>query len=161
MNDQNQSRNDENSSTNPGQLAENHKVGRQLAREDATPSSAGQTAGENARPNTSPTTPNYDEFGQAQTGAAWASEAEAPLGATNSITSAPGAPTTPAPGQRGASPQNLAPGAVRMAQDESEENARAAFEADDPRYGSGTRNWATNEPANRSTGPASDDDGQD
>lgn len=66
------------------------------------------------------------------------------------------APSTPHPEQRGDAPQNLNNEAVLTTQQQSTADQREAQKLDDPRYGSGTRNWATNEPANRSTGSEED-----
>ncbi|QJX47938.1 hypothetical protein HMJ29_13705 [Hymenobacter taeanensis] len=60
--------------------------------------------------------------------------------------------------QRGSTPQNLDPALAHEVADLEYQEQREGWAADDPRYGGGTRNWATAEPANHSTGPAVDDE---
>lgn len=136
-----------------GRTPENIERGTQDAK---APTTTGHTAGEGATlPNTSNGTPDYGDFGHAD-----------PAGAPSSLTNSrpagvnPGgtaAPSYAEPDQRGSVPQNLDPEAARAVQDAGYEEQRAGWAKDDPRYGGGTRNWATNEPANPSTGPAADD----
>ncbi|GAA4005137.1 hypothetical protein GCM10022408_16200 [Hymenobacter fastidiosus] len=66
------------------------------------------------------------------------------------------APSTAAPEQRGGAPQNVDTPAIQATLNASEEDSREAFKADDPRYGGGTRNWETAEPANRTQRSAED-----
>jgi hypothetical protein len=60
--------------------------------------------------------------------------------------------------QRGSSPQNLDPSLAHEVADSEYQEQREGWAQDDPRYGGGTRNWNTAEPANRSNGPAVDDE---
>ncbi|TYZ10998.1 hypothetical protein FY528_08080 [Hymenobacter lutimineralis] len=94
-------------------------------------------------------TPQYGEFGHATPTAS--PSGQRPAGAN------PGgvaAPSTPAPEQRGSVPQNLDSQEVRAVSDAEYTEQREGWAKDDPRYGSGTRNWETAEPANHSNGPA-------
>ncbi len=114
----------------------------------------GQIAGADAAaPNTASGTPQYGEFGHPDA-------ATAPQQPSRPAGNNPGgvaAPSYAEPEQRGSVPQNLDPNAARGAQEEGYEEQRAAWGQDDPRYHGGTRNWATAEPANASTGPDDDD----
>jgi len=102
-------------------------------------------------------TPQYGEFGHASTGATpTTSAADGP-----SVTEGGAvAPPIAFPEQRGSVPQNLDTPEVRHVANAEYEEQREGWAKDDPRYGGGTRNWATNEPANHSTGPAPDTDDQ-
>lgn len=124
-------------------LAENEKIGTQLAHDNPN-HTAGRTAGKNAVPQDSHT-PNYGDFGHAPLSD---EEMNGPVAAGTNPGGA-AAPSTPAPDQRGSAPQNLAPGAVRATMNDETDDRRDAAKLDDPRYGSGTRNWETAEPANR------------
>jgi hypothetical protein len=124
-------------------LAENEQIGAQLAHDNPI-NTAGRTAGKNAVPQSSHT-PNYGDFGHAPLSD---EEMNGPVAAGTNPGGA-AAPSTPAPDQRGAAPQNLAPGAVRATMNDETDERREAAKLDDPRYGSGTRNWETAEPANR------------
>lgn len=125
-------------------LAENEKIGAELAHNDANSPTQGQPAGHQAAPQNSDT-PNYGDFGHAPLAD---EEMNGPAAAGTNPGGA-AAPSTPAPDQRGAAPQNLATGAVRATINDEPEDRREAAKLDDPRYGSGTRNWETAEPANR------------
>lgn len=94
-------------------------------------------------------TPQYGEFGHADPAAPTGTEASHTQGGKV-------APPIAYPEQRGSAPQNLDPSLVRQVEDSEYEEQREGWAQDDPRYGGGTRNWATAEPANRSTGPAPD-----
>ena len=99
-------------------------------------------------------TPQYGDFGHADSPATVTSQEQSRPAGTN-----PGgvaAPSTVEPEQRGSTPQNLDPDAVRKVQNDDYETQREGWAKDDPRYGGGTRNWQTNEPANRSTGAESE-----
>lgn len=128
---------------NSRSLAENEKIGAKLAH-DNPDHTTGRTAGKNATPQTSHA-PNYGDFGHAPLSD---EEMNGPVAAGTNPGGA-AAPNTPAPDQRGAAPQNLAPGAVRATMNDEVADRREAAKLDDPRYGSGTRNWETAEPANR------------
>ncbi|UYZ64767.1 hypothetical protein [Hymenobacter weizhouensis] len=120
---------------------------------------AGQQAGADAAvPNTASGTPQYGDFGHAPTSATSAQQST-PAQPSFNTSSAEGAaaPSVAFPEQRGSVPQNLDPAGARRVADAEYEEQREGWAKDDPRYGGGTRNWATNEPANRSTGPANDD----
>jgi hypothetical protein len=108
------------------------------APEQSTTGVAGQSA---TVPNTSATTPTYGEFG-----------APEPALPAEGVPGGVAAPSTPAPEQRGSAPQNLATGEVKAAHNAESAERRESYKEDDPRYGSGTRNWETREPANRSNG---------
>lgn len=102
----------------------------------------------NATPNQVPHTPQYGEFGKA----------EPVAGQEHSLTEGgQAAPSIAFPEQRGSTPQNLDSEAVRDAADDEYLEQREGWAKDDPRYGGGTRNWATNEPANHTTAPASEE----
>ena len=124
-------------------MAENEKIGAQLAHDASDLHAHGQPAGDNAVPQTSHT-PNYGDFGHAPLSD---EEMNGPVAAGANRGAA--APSTPAPNQRGAAPQNLNTAAVRASLNKEDDERRAAEQLDDPRYGSGTRNWETAEPANR------------
>ncbi|MBT9393818.1 hypothetical protein KLP40_11655 [Hymenobacter sp. NST-14] len=97
-------------------------------------------------------TPQYGDFGKPQHAA---SDATTP---DESVThGGQAAPSVAFPEQRGSSPQNLDPAAVRKVEDAEYEEQREGWAKDDPRYGGGTRNWATNEPANATQAPASEE----
>ena len=119
-------------STDSDAKAENHREGEKRADQPATPGAS--------------TTPAYGDFGHAP------DTAPAQSGTpTDQSGNFPGiaAPSTPAPEQRGSAPQNLDTAAVQATHTASEEARREAYAQDDPRYGSGTRNWESAEPANR------------
>ncbi|WP_303310952.1 hypothetical protein [Hymenobacter sp. BT730] len=133
------------SNDNPDEFSElrNNQQPDNIRRGTSTPAqSTSGVAGQDASvPNTSATTPSYGEFGAPQNAAP--------------VEGVPGgvpAPSTPAPEQRGSAPQNLATGEVKAAHNAESDERRASYKEDDPRYGSGTRNWETREPANRSNG---------
>ncbi|SMB91867.1 hypothetical protein SAMN00120144_2478 [Hymenobacter roseosalivarius DSM 11622] len=130
---------------NSRSLAENEKVGAKLAQENPE-HTTGRTAGKNAVPQTSQDTPNYGDFGHAPLSD---EEMNGPVAAGANRGAA--ASSTPAPDQRGAAPQNLNNEAVRATTNDESDDRREAAKLDDPRYGSGTRNWETAEPANRTT----------
>ena len=94
-------------------------------------------------------TPQYGDFGHpdAQNSATTQPDRQA---GTNLDGQA--APSTTDPNQRGSVPQNLNPEEANLVKDDSYEDQREGWAKDDPRYGGGTRNWRTNEPANHSTG---------
>ncbi|SDY32552.1 hypothetical protein [Hymenobacter psychrophilus] len=95
-------------------------------------------------------TPNYGEFGHPD-------NPKAPTNENESVTKGgESAPSVAFAEQRGSAPQNLDPAAVRQAEDAEYDEQREGWAKDDPRYGGGTRNWPTNEPANHTTAPASD-----
>ncbi|SHK86946.1 hypothetical protein [Hymenobacter psychrotolerans] len=97
-------------------------------------------------------TPQYGDFGHAP-------EAAAPRIESRPAGNNPGgtaAPSYTEPDQRGSVPQNLAPGTVQNVENAEYDEQRAGWAKDDPRYGSGTRNWETEEPANPTTAPADD-----
>lgn len=111
----------------------------------------GQTAGQDATvPNTSPGTPQYGEFGHAEPAALTPEQLQSRPAGNNPGGTA--APTYVEPEQRGSAPQNLDPTLANQVEEAEYDVQRDGWAQDDPRYGSGTRNWATNEPANRSTG---------
>lgn len=93
-------------------------------------------------------TPHYGDFGKQPATAAPASTEHKPAG-TNPGGAA--APDTIDPNQRGSVPQNLDTAGVVNAIGAEDDESRAAWAKDDPRYGSGTRNWPTNEPGNPTT----------
>ncbi|RPD45021.1 hypothetical protein DNI29_20245 [Hymenobacter sediminis] len=98
-------------------------------------------------------TPQYGEFGKPSDAAASQAQQAGSLTQGGQM-----APPVAFPEQRGSTPQNLDPSLVRQVSDSEYDEQREGWAQDDPRYGGGTRNWATNEPANRSTGPAAEDD---
>ncbi|MFD2785246.1 hypothetical protein [Hymenobacter rubripertinctus] len=96
-------------------------------------------------------TPNYGEFGKP--------ENATPATPDDSVTQGgQAAPSIAFAEQRGSTPQNLDPAAVRAVQDAEYEEQREGWAKDDPRYGGGTRNWPTNEPANHTDAPAPEGD---
>lgn len=96
--------------------------------------------------------PQYGDFGHAPT-------EQNQLNAEQSQTQGgQAAPSIAFPEQRGSSPQNLDPSLAHEVSDAEYQEQREGWAQDDPRYGGGTRNWATAEPANRSTGS---DEGND
>ena len=127
-------------STKGDAKAENHREGEKRAGESPAPAPSG--------------TPAYGDFGHAPDAPAAAS-GTTPTDQSGNFAGV-AAPTTAAPEQRGSAPQNLDPAAVRATQGASEEERREAYKQDDPRYGGGTRNWASEEPANR-TQPSAED----
>jgi len=88
--------------------------------------------------------PNYGDFGK-QPATNTATTEHKPAG-TNPGGEA--APDTVDPNQRGGVAQNQDPLGVVASIGAEEDESRASWADDDPRYGSGTRNWPTNEPAN-------------
>jgi hypothetical protein len=116
-------------------LAENEKIGAELA---------GKPVDQMATKHSE--SPNYGDFGHAPLSD---EEMNGPVAAGANHGAA--APTTPAPDQRGSAPQNLNNEAVRATMNDEYGDRREAAKLDDPRYGSGTRNWETAEPANRTT----------
>lgn len=109
------------------------------------------------KPSTPAGTPAYGEFGGAQ---------NAPAATGTDVYSHPAgnnpggvaAPNITEPDQKGAAPQNRATDTVVSTQESDADTRREAYKQDDPRYGSGTRNWESEEPANRSNGPENPDD---
>jgi hypothetical protein len=123
-------------------LAENEKIGAKLAQADAGSSAQGKPADQRATKHSD--SPNYGDFGHAPLSD---EEMNGPVAAGANHGAA--ASTTPAADQRGSAPQNLNNEAVRATMNNEYEDRREAAKLDDPRYGSGTRNWETAEPANR------------
>ena len=127
--------------------AENHKVGRDLGKEDGN-IDKGQhphVAGEDGVPNTfSQSKPDYGTFGVAPTN-------QEVQGSAGNNPGGAAAPSSADPNQRGSVPQNLDNADVLDHVDDSYAAQRESYRRDDPRYGGGTRNWPTNEPANRTT----------
>lgn len=105
-------------------------------------------------------TPQYGDFGHVETQNSAGNQPDRHAG-TNPGGEA--APSTTDPNQRGSVPQNLNPGEANRVSDDDYEDQREGWAKDDPRYGGGTRNWRTNEPANHSTGaePETDDSERD
>ncbi|GAB3226549.1 hypothetical protein GCM10027346_08920 [Hymenobacter seoulensis] len=99
--------------------------------------------------------PQYGDFGHASTSTTNASVEGDSVTEGGAV-----APPIAFPEQRGSVPQNLDTPEVRHVANAEYEEQREGWAKDDPRYGGGTRNWATNEPANHSTGPAPDTDDQ-
>jgi hypothetical protein len=96
--------------------------------------------------------PNYGDFGHAPaTGTTASTEQSQTQGGQ-------AAPSVAYSEQRGSAPQNLDPALAQEVSDSEYQEQRDGWAHDDPRYGGGTRNWATAEPANRSTGPAEEGD---
>ncbi|UOG76364.1 hypothetical protein MTX78_07125 [Hymenobacter tibetensis] len=95
-------------------------------------------------------TPQYGDFGHPESPTA--SNNQQPDRRAGANPDGQAAPSTVDPLQRGSVPQNLDPQAADLTKDDSYEDQREGWAKDDPRYGGGTRNWATNEPANHSTG---------
>ena len=126
--------------------AENHKVGRDLGKKDGD-AGEGQhphTAGEDAVPNTASHTPEYGTFGVAPA----TTEVQESAGNNPGGTAAP---STPEPSQRGNVAQNQDNADVLDHIDDSYEAQRESYRRDDHRYGGGTSNWPTEEPANPTT----------
>ena len=99
-------------------------------------------------------TPQYGDFGHPDT-----PQNSQPLPEEASLThGGQSAPPVAFPEQRGSVPQNLDPAAVRKAEDAEYDEQRENWAKDDPRYGGGTSNWPTNEPANSTTAPAPEGD---
>ncbi|OWP62962.1 hypothetical protein CDA63_11290 [Hymenobacter amundsenii] len=96
--------------------------------------------------------PNYGDFGHPDNAAQPIKEGESVTQGGQS------APSVAFSEQRGSSPQNLDPAAVHKAEDAEYDEQREGWAKDDPRYGGGTRNWATNEPANHTDAPAAEGD---
>ncbi|MBX0290487.1 hypothetical protein K3G63_08565 [Hymenobacter sp. HSC-4F20] len=98
-------------------------------------------------------TPQYGEFGKPN-------DAPTPLASESESLTQGGrvAPQIAFPEQRGSTPQNLDPALAREVADAEYTEQREGWAQDDPRYAGGTRNWATNEPANHSNGPALEDE---
>ncbi|GAB2778708.1 hypothetical protein HNQ93_001610 [Hymenobacter luteus] len=122
-----------------------------------TPETPDFSSQDSAQPTSSEghNTPQYGEFGKPT------EAAQARAGASPSASVTQGgqvAPPVAFPEQRGSTPQNLDPSLARQVADDEYGVQREGWAQDDPRYGGGTRNWATNEPANHSTGPAPEDD---
>ncbi|QNE38573.1 hypothetical protein F1C16_02910 [Hymenobacter sp. NBH84] len=108
-----------------------------------------------AQPNAG--TPGYGDFGK-QPHTTTSGTEHKPAG-TNPGGAA--APDTVDPLQRGGVAQNQDPSGVAkaMGDDAQEDESRTSWADDDPRYGSGTRNWHTNEPGNPTTvGPDPNED---
>ncbi|TGE14161.1 hypothetical protein [Hymenobacter elongatus] len=134
------------------QRAENLREG--AARAGATAPNADGT--NPATPATPAGTPAYGEFGGVEATPAASPDVYSHQAGNNPEGVA--APNITEPDQRGAAPQNRATATVVATQEEDAETRREAYKADDPRYGSGTRNWSSEEEANRSTGPENIDD---
>ncbi|UOQ55591.1 hypothetical protein [Hymenobacter cellulosivorans] len=136
---------------------ENHQEG--AMRAGATAEN-GQDVPASPKPNTfASNTPAYGEFGGVSNTTAPAINGQDAY--SHPAGNNPGgvaAPNVTESDQRGAAPQNRATGTVLQNLDSDDQVRREANKEDDPRYGSGTRNWATNEPANRSTGPEDPND---
>ncbi|TGE29424.1 hypothetical protein E5K02_08225 [Hymenobacter metallicola] len=133
---------------------ENHREG--AARASNTAENGADTPA-NPKPNTFATnTPAYGEFGGVANTSTGSTDAYSHQAGNNPEGVA--APNVTEPDQRGAAPQNRATATAVASQTDDDEVRREANKQDDPRYGSGTRNWATNEPANRSTGPEDPND---
>lgn len=115
---------------------------------DLTPQSSNQASSAEGH-----NTPQYGEFGKSD--AAPINQAREGESMTHG---GQVAPQVAFPEQRGSTPQNLDPSLAREVADAEYIEQREGWAQDDPRYGGGTRNWATNEPANHSTGPAPEDD---
>lgn len=99
-------------------------------------------------------TPQYGDFGKVSP-----AEARQQTDDERSVTEGGRvAPPVAFPEQRGSTPQNVDPEAVRQVEDAEYTEQREGWAADDPRYAGGTRNWATNEPANQTTAPAAEGD---
>jgi len=131
---------DEFSELRDASQAENLKSGKE---------SAGQPMNQADIPNPAATqpdagSPHYGDFGKKHNELV----DDQPAGTNPGGTAAP---TTTDPNQQGGAAQNLDTSDVVATQDAPEEDRRAAYAADDPRYGGGTSNWPTNEPANRTT----------
>ncbi|MCA8829394.1 hypothetical protein [Hymenobacter pini] len=95
-------------------------------------------------------TPQYGDFGKTTP-----TEAQQKAHDEHSVTEGgQAAPPVAFPEQRGSTPQNVDPAAVQHVEDAEYFEQREGWAKDDPRYGGGTRNWATNEPANHTTAPA-------
>ena len=108
--------------------------------------------------NTSADTPQYGDFGHAEAPNLTPEQLASRPAGTN-----PGgvaAPSYAEPEQRGSVPQNLDPEGVRDVKEAAYGEQREGWAKDDPRYGGGTRNWATAEPANKTDAPA-DQEGND
>jgi len=139
---------------NYGDAAENLKIGRDLGKKDGN-ADKGQhphVAGEDVVANTANDTPNYGTFGVA-------SAPTEELGSAGNNPGGAAAPSTADPDQRGSVPQNLNNADVLDHVDDSYNAQRESYRRDDPRYGGGTSNWPTNEPANRTTeGPDPNED---
>ncbi|UPL50157.1 hypothetical protein [Hymenobacter sublimis] len=123
-----------------------------------TPENPDFTPDTNSTAANSPTgTPQYGEFGKPNQPTE--ARTTTPTHSGESVTQGgQAAPSVAFPEQRGSVPQNLDPSLVRQVADAEYDEQREGWAQDDPRYGGGTRNWATNEPANHSQGPARDDD---
>ncbi|OUJ71217.1 hypothetical protein [Hymenobacter crusticola] len=134
--------------------ADNLKIGRDLGKQD-NDAGEGQNphiAGEDAVPNTASQTPQYGTFGVAPA----TTEVQDSAGNNPGGTAAP---STPEPSQRGNVAQNQNNADVLDHVDDSYESQRESYRRDDPRYGGGTSNWPTNEPANHTTdGPDQNND---
>ncbi|GGF18364.1 hypothetical protein [Hymenobacter cavernae] len=151
---ENSSKSDKSSDFDFSTGAENLKVGRDLGKQDGD-AGEGQhphVAGQDAVPNTASDTPHYGTFGvPSDQGEVLGSAGNNPHGAA--------APSTTDPDQRGSVPQNQDNADVLDHIDDSYNAQRESYRRDDPRYGGGTRNWPTNEPANRTTeGPDPNED---
>ncbi|SNC66715.1 hypothetical protein SAMN06265337_1705 [Hymenobacter gelipurpurascens] len=96
--------------------------------------------------------PQYGEFGHAESATNSANDE------TSQTQGGHAAPSIAYPEQRGSAPQNLDPSLAREVADSEYGEQREGWAQDDPRYGGGTRNWATAEPANRSIGSEPDSD---
>lgn len=107
---------------------------------------------DNTTPNPSATTPQYGDFGK-PTEARHQAEDDQSVTQGGQV-----APTVAFPEQRGSTPQNLDPAMVQEVEDSEYTVQREGWAKDDPRYGGGTRNWSTNEPANQTTEPAPEGD---
>ena len=120
--------------------ADNHREGEKRADQPATPGAS--------------TTPAYGDFGHAP-GTAPQARPGTPTDQSGDFAGI-AAPSTAAPEQKGSAPQNLDTAAVQATHNASEEERREAYKEDDPRYGGGTRNWESAEPANRTEQSAED-----
>ncbi|PJJ59387.1 hypothetical protein [Hymenobacter chitinivorans] len=137
-------------------MPENHREGAARAGNSAE---NGADVPNSPKPNTfASNTPNYGEFGGVTNNNTTAGTNDVYSHSAGNNPGGVAAPNVTEPDQRGAAPQNRATGTVLNNLDSDDEVRREANKEDDPRYGSGTRNWATNEPANRSTGPEDPND---
>lgn len=104
-------------------------------------------------PNSASSTPQYGEFGKPATAETNQPETDQSVTQGGQV-----APQVAFPEQRGSTPQNLDPAMVQEVSDSEYTEQREGWAKDDPRYAGGTRNWPTNEPANRTTEPAPEGD---
>ncbi|MCB2408114.1 hypothetical protein [Hymenobacter lucidus] len=144
------------SNDNPDEFSEFRKDKTQDA-ENLREGAARANTAPDMKPSTPAGTPAYGEFGGAiNVAPTTGSDVYSHPAGTN-----PGgvaAPNVTEPDQKGAAPQNRATDTVVSTQEADAETRREAYKEDDPRYGSGTRNWESEEPANRSNSPENPND---